>query len=198
MSLPQHLVQEHEDVHDHQNALNGYGKQTVHKGKKKKIGEQMLNSFRCRAKNRKGKGRRCKNMGRSTFPYCFVHSSYKIGVRHNNDLNSLIACREFETGEVVCTVKSIQTGEVKEKSVLFINDDENDSKTSVCYSKSNESTIGRYASQVHDIGEANTEYQVFEVEYHDKESNDIVNDSMISLVCTKHINEGEQIKVFIP
>jgi len=195
MSLPQHLVQEHEDVQDHQNALSGYGRQAVHKGKAKRIGDQLLYSYRCRAKNRKGKGRRCKNMGRSTFPYCFTHSIHKLGTKYIDQ--GLIACRDFEKGEIIGTVKSIQSGEIKEKSVLYIDDEDDKTSVPVMYSKPNESTIGRYATQVDNKEDANSEYIVLEVEYDDKDTNQIEKDSLISLVCIKPIHVDEQIKVYI-
>lgn len=197
MSLPQHLVQEHEDVQDHKNALTGYGVQTVYKGKAKKIDDNRLHSFRCRAKNRKGKGRRCKNMSRSTFPYCFIHSIHKLGVKHGDKFKGLIACRDFEKGEVVCTVKSTLSGEVEEKNVLFIDDDEDQTRTYVNYSKPNASTIGRYATQVDDKEDANTEYIVLEAEYDDHETDEIKKDAVISLVCTRDITNGEKIKVYV-
>jgi hypothetical protein len=195
LELPQQLVKEHSDVIDHVNALSGRGRQVVWKGRRGKVKDQKLHSFRCRANVRKGKGRRCRQMCRSTFPYCFIHSFHKIGVVHGKKHEGLIACRDFDKREVVCTVKSIQTGEILEKSTLYINDDDNEVSTAVCFSNANESTIGRYADTTKDSAKANCEYVVMQAEYHDTEKDEFVDDKIITVVTTKPIKTGDRIYV---
>ena len=194
--LPPHLEQEQMDTHDHVHALRGYGNQMVSKGQT--ITDHLgstTTSYQCRASLRKGSGRRCRNMCRHTFPYCYVHSAHKLGVTHNKFKDGLIVLRDFDVGEVISTMTSVDDSVEPTDNDMYVYDQTLDKNIRVLIGHPSLSTLGSYARRTNDENLVNSEYITFEYDAFDVPADEQKVTSMIVLVCTKPLKSQEEVIV---
>ena len=162
--LAEGLQREAEAMIDHVGAMthqkNGMAtkKGRVYKG---------LSSFRCRARKRKGKGKRCDQYTRQTFPFCPVHTKHHgCGLYRDKD-GKLRTVTGVERNEIVALLHSTEGDtpqpQLSDKHAAYwrgkhtikelVDDDTN---VNISLRHPNASTVARYATNVDDPSECNS------------------------------------------
>lgn len=163
--LPAQIVQEQEDFYDHKLSLQGHGAQTVNTGRVGSTEDGVFASYQCRYRVRKGSSRRCKNMCRATFPYCYHHTRSVLGLIVEDGM--LKTDKKIEEGEVVCTLSSLGAN----------------------YTVPNQTTVGKYVGM--DTSRANVYEKTYPVERYSPQTGKLKMEQVICCVASRPINPGE-------
>jgi hypothetical protein len=163
-----------------------------------------LVSYRCRARKNKGKGRRCGQYTRQTFPFCPLHTKHHGSGLYKNGQNQLMTSVAVEQNHLIGVIDSVRkTGGQQQahnhwaESVMTSSLHDPATGVDIDLTFPNASTIGRYTTNVDTNEECNAMLVQHRITVHEHVGTTIQRRErpVVALYATKNIAPHTQITV---